>query len=190
MAAFRERFNKAPPQKTTLLDWDKRAFALESVKDRPWSGRKTTRLETCSGCRFHWTFPNEVNTETIVRSWCATVNNARPHEERLECQAASPNFREWTFGWRHGSALWIMSCSAGHILKCHIPLKGSFQWQMCHLSQYVWQKCHVLVKEESKFHVFPKMEEVVGPVSTWRRELLQDDGSRLALWWVLWFLQH
>jgi hypothetical protein len=34
----------------------------------------------CCGFRFHWTFPNEVDTETIVRAWCGTVNNARPHE--------------------------------------------------------------------------------------------------------------
>jgi len=53
MAAFRERFNNAPPRGATLLDWEKPAFALGSVKDRPRSGRKTARLETCSGCRFH-----------------------------------------------------------------------------------------------------------------------------------------
>jgi len=47
-AAFRERFNKAPPRKATLQDWEKRAFALGSVKDRPQSGRKTTCLETCA----------------------------------------------------------------------------------------------------------------------------------------------
>ena len=33
IAAFRERFNKAPPRRATLLDWEKRAFALGSVKD-------------------------------------------------------------------------------------------------------------------------------------------------------------
>ena len=48
IAAFRERFNKAPPRRVTLLDWEKRACALGSVKDRPRSGRKTTRLETCA----------------------------------------------------------------------------------------------------------------------------------------------
>ena len=48
MNAFRERFNKAPPRRATLLVWDKGAFALGSVKDRPRSGRKTTRLETCT----------------------------------------------------------------------------------------------------------------------------------------------
>ena len=47
-AAFRERFNKAPPRKATLRDWEERAFTLGSVKDRPRSGRKTTRLETCA----------------------------------------------------------------------------------------------------------------------------------------------
>ena len=31
MAAFRERFNKAPPRKATLRDWEKRAFALGSA---------------------------------------------------------------------------------------------------------------------------------------------------------------
>ena len=48
-AALRERFNKDPPRRATLLDWEKRAFALGSVKERPRSGRKTTRLEKCSG---------------------------------------------------------------------------------------------------------------------------------------------
>ena len=40
MAAFRERLNKAPPRRTILLDWEKRAFAFGSVKDRSRSGRK------------------------------------------------------------------------------------------------------------------------------------------------------
>ena len=48
MAAFRERFNKAPPWRATPLDWEKRAFALGSVKDRLQSGRKTMHLETCA----------------------------------------------------------------------------------------------------------------------------------------------
>ena len=46
MAAFQERFNKAPPRRMILLDWKKRAFTLGSVKDRLQSGRKTTSLET------------------------------------------------------------------------------------------------------------------------------------------------
>ena len=46
MAAFRGRFNKAPPRRAKLLGWEKGAFALGSVKDRLRSGRKTTRLET------------------------------------------------------------------------------------------------------------------------------------------------
>ncbi|PSN29603.1 hypothetical protein C0J52_28125 [Blattella germanica] len=49
MGAFQERFNKAPPWKATLLDWERRAFAFGSVKDRPRSGRKKTREETCAG---------------------------------------------------------------------------------------------------------------------------------------------
>jgi hypothetical protein len=28
MAAFRERFNKAPPRTATLLDWEKRTFVV------------------------------------------------------------------------------------------------------------------------------------------------------------------
>ncbi|PSN51116.1 hypothetical protein C0J52_07970 [Blattella germanica] len=46
MGAFQERFNKAPPRKATLLDWERCAFAFGSVKDWPWSGRKKTREET------------------------------------------------------------------------------------------------------------------------------------------------
>ena len=48
MGAFQERFNKAPPRKATLIDWDRRAFTSGSVKDRPRSGRKKTREETCA----------------------------------------------------------------------------------------------------------------------------------------------
>jgi hypothetical protein len=32
MAAFRERFNKAPPLRTTLLDWEKRTLVLVGVR--------------------------------------------------------------------------------------------------------------------------------------------------------------
>ena len=151
MAAFRDRFNKAPPRRSTLLDSEKRAFALRSVKERPRSGRKTTCLETCSNCHFHWTFRNEIDTETIVRAWCAVGNNAIPHEEGLECEAVSPNLCEWTVGWRHGTALWFVPCSAGHILKCHIPHKGSFQWRLCHLSQCARQNMVFWSKENPNF---------------------------------------
>jgi ABC-type lipoprotein export system ATPase subunit len=48
MRAFTDRFGKAPPRKATLLDWEKHAFASGSVKDRPRSGRKKTREETCT----------------------------------------------------------------------------------------------------------------------------------------------
>jgi len=48
MSAFRERFSKAPSRRATLLDWEKRTFALGSVKDRPRIGRETMRLETCT----------------------------------------------------------------------------------------------------------------------------------------------
>jgi len=40
MAVFWERFNKASPRRAILLDWEKRAFTLGNVKDRPQSGRK------------------------------------------------------------------------------------------------------------------------------------------------------
>jgi hypothetical protein len=45
---FTDHFGKAPPHKATLLDWEKRAFASGSVKDRPHSGRKKTREERVS----------------------------------------------------------------------------------------------------------------------------------------------
>lgn len=45
---FEERFQKVPPRKATLLDWEKRAFELGSVMDRPRSGRRISREETCA----------------------------------------------------------------------------------------------------------------------------------------------
>ncbi|PSN32177.1 hypothetical protein C0J52_26119 [Blattella germanica] len=47
MGAFQEIFNKAPPRKATLLDWERRAFTFGSVKDRLRNGRKI-REETCA----------------------------------------------------------------------------------------------------------------------------------------------
>ncbi|PSN35112.1 hypothetical protein C0J52_25951 [Blattella germanica] len=32
-----------------ILEWERRAFAFGSIKDRPQSGRKKTREETCAG---------------------------------------------------------------------------------------------------------------------------------------------
>ncbi|PSN54877.1 hypothetical protein C0J52_12424 [Blattella germanica] len=49
MGAFQEIFNKAPPWKATLIDWERRTFGFGSIKDRPRSGRKKTREETCVG---------------------------------------------------------------------------------------------------------------------------------------------
>ncbi|PSN44084.1 hypothetical protein C0J52_11927 [Blattella germanica] len=49
MGVLQQRFNKAPPRKATLLNWERRTFAFGSVKDRPRSGRKKTREETCAG---------------------------------------------------------------------------------------------------------------------------------------------
>ncbi|PSN54948.1 hypothetical protein C0J52_01667, partial [Blattella germanica] len=49
MGAFQESFNKTPSWKATLLDWERCAFAFGSVKDRPRSGKKKTREETCAG---------------------------------------------------------------------------------------------------------------------------------------------
>ncbi|PSN35816.1 hypothetical protein C0J52_22140 [Blattella germanica] len=49
MAQIMGAFNKAPPRKATLLDWERRAFGLGSDKDRPWSEKKKTQEETCAG---------------------------------------------------------------------------------------------------------------------------------------------
>ncbi|PSN31277.1 hypothetical protein C0J52_26592, partial [Blattella germanica] len=43
IGAFQEIFNRAPPRKATLLNWERRAFGFGSVKDMPRSGRKKTR---------------------------------------------------------------------------------------------------------------------------------------------------
>jgi hypothetical protein len=48
MAVFQELFNKAPPKRVELLDWEKCVFALESVTDRLQSRRKTKHLKLCS----------------------------------------------------------------------------------------------------------------------------------------------
>ena len=48
MDMFTESFQKAAPHKATLLDWEKRAFELGLVLDRPRSGRRVSRDETCA----------------------------------------------------------------------------------------------------------------------------------------------
>ena len=52
MNMFTERFQKAAPRKATLLDWEKRAFELESALDRPRSGRRSSRDETRAKAAF------------------------------------------------------------------------------------------------------------------------------------------
>ena len=63
MALFGKWFNKAPPWRATLLDWEKWAFALRSIEDRPRSGRRTTCLETWSGC------PLPLNVPPMKSTW-------------------------------------------------------------------------------------------------------------------------
>jgi hypothetical protein len=80
MAAFRERFNKAPPCRVTLLDWEKRVFALGSVKERSMEWEKdnysknaptyvTEDMEAnpfvCPASRFTYGFTGHV-TKTYV----------------------------------------------------------------------------------------------------------------------------
>jgi len=71
------------------------------------------------------------------------VNDVRPHKERLESEAVSPDFREWTVGCRH----WI-----GATTHAVFRSKGSFRWWMCQLSQCERQKCGVLVKGTFPWH--------------------------------------
>ena len=46
-AKFTDRFGINPPRKATMLGWEKRAFAMGSVKDLPRGGRPIKRRETC-----------------------------------------------------------------------------------------------------------------------------------------------
>jgi hypothetical protein len=48
VTAFSEQFNKGMPQKATLLDWQKCAFALWRIKDRLWSRWRKKYLTTCA----------------------------------------------------------------------------------------------------------------------------------------------
>ena len=101
MAAFRERFNKAPPRRATLLDWEKRAFALGSVKDGPRSGRKTARLETCAAI-----------AASIERSQMKSIRKRSPElgvprsavRDHMKKDLNVRPYRS-TVGWRHGSTL-------------------------------------------------------------------------------------
>ncbi|PSN37254.1 hypothetical protein C0J52_27080 [Blattella germanica] len=44
VGAFQERFNKAPPRKATLLDWERRAFAFGSERQaEEWKEEDTRR---------------------------------------------------------------------------------------------------------------------------------------------------
>ena len=95
MAAFRKRFNKAQQRRATLLGWEKRAFALGSVKERPPSGTKTTCMETCAAvAAFIERSPVKLSRKRSSELGVPRFNSARPHEERLECETVSPNFRE------------------------------------------------------------------------------------------------
>jgi len=106
MAAFRQRFNKAPPRRATLLDWEKRAFALGSVKDRPRSGRKTTRLETSAAVAASIERSPMKSTRKRSAELGVPRSTMRGHMKKdLNLRPYRPTFGECTVGWRHGSAL-------------------------------------------------------------------------------------
>ena len=48
MDMFTERFQKAALRKATLMNWEKRALEQGSVLDRPRSGRRVSRNDTCA----------------------------------------------------------------------------------------------------------------------------------------------
>lgn len=45
---FVDRFGIPAPPKITILRWEKKLFTLGSVTDKPRSGRKVTRQDTCA----------------------------------------------------------------------------------------------------------------------------------------------
>ena len=95
MATFRERFKRLHHEERHCWIGKNERSLLEVLKTGRGVGerqraRKETRAVVVASIERS---PIE-DTETIVRAWCATVNSARPHEERLECEAVSPNFRE------------------------------------------------------------------------------------------------
>lgn len=45
---FVRRFHKAAPPKRTILRWENKLFLTGSIKDKPRTGRPTTRQETCA----------------------------------------------------------------------------------------------------------------------------------------------
>jgi len=101
MAAFRERFNKAPPRIATLLDWEKRGFALGSVKDRPRSGRKTARLETSAAVAA------SIERSLMKSKRKRSTELGVPRSTMRDHMKRDLNVRPYrpTVGWRHGSAL-------------------------------------------------------------------------------------
>jgi hypothetical protein len=50
--------------------------------------------------RFHSAVPIKVDTETIIRAWCAIVNSVRSSEEILENEILSLYIREGSVGYR------------------------------------------------------------------------------------------
>ena len=127
MAAFRERFNKAPLRRTTLLDWEKRAFALVGVRDRPRSGRKTACLETCAAVAAVIERSPMKSTRKRSSEFGVPRSTVRDHMKKdLNVRQYRPAFvNELSDGDMDRR---YESCRAlPDILKCRIPLKGSFQ---------------------------------------------------------------
>jgi len=128
MAVFRERFNKAPPQRATLLDWEKRAFALGSVKDRPRSGRKTTRLETCAAVIASIELTPMKTTRKRSSEPGVPRSTMRDHMKKdLNVRPYRPSFVNELSDGDMDRRYESFRVLYGHILKFRIPLKGSFQ---------------------------------------------------------------
>ena len=61
---------------------------------RPIYGSLGVKRLSLHSTSVHSICPNEVDAETIIRAWCATVNDVRPHEQRLESEVVPFDFRE------------------------------------------------------------------------------------------------
>ena len=91
MAVFQELFNKAPPTRVELLDWEKCVFALESVTDRLQSRRKTMHLKLCSSL-----FPSN------ILQWSQHGND----HHNLVCHNQQCK-TTWTKTWMCGHITWL-----------------------------------------------------------------------------------
>jgi hypothetical protein len=96
------------------------------------SGWRKTRLGVRAAVAASIDNYPQIDTEMIIRIWCAKVNNAISFDKRTDCEGVFSDIQKWML-------TWITSAHCSTLSQHCILVEGSCHWWVCNLSKsYFW----------------------------------------------------